>query len=701
MIHSKATAVLMRLKEMDRKYKIKHKEEKRTHSLVSTESSLENTPKSNNSKLVHEGNEIASKVSAESKMEMQGSGTNNVNSSDEDVHSKKSPKISPRTRTEVSLSVEIEGNIRSASRTEESLRTVSNLESDLKTNSQIRDDVLLSEDSRRHGEESSAATIFSKRSAAPETISEVVKSRNEGKSNTTNPEDDTTIDEVIRISDERSEIISELSNPIDKDEDASNVSSMDEQKLQYENDTFEEASNSSGSSSSTELQLKKSSEELAGETVISGVKEIKITSHKQAEIIQEKVINDEKDKEIIELIAPKIIKSNSECDVGLDEELSNYVRTTENVDEVLPINLLKPSKQTTTGKKHVRKSRKQRKSSNENTEEKTEDLSVVSDDHERSTKVNNNEDALLKENSSSMIVKSASNEGKIVKETLKVKKESLSNEQTPVEIEEEANREPETISSEKLLTETPKKTDATSTLRELNKDAINAIVRRHRIQTINKITDKPRYKNYKTVVKLPSAESEVPENMEKNESKSLENIRTDSSHNQRVRGRRAKVKRVSKASKARKGSYQGKVEEKQSKFECRQSRHLRKQAAALRMQQEREDIRNYLLELECTRLEFGPGEMTSATIPPFKPLEFPKISAFKKPELEDSNLPTDGIVALQEKILTIRQWLKDQYFLYRDYSKLAQTVNAKYIPASLEDAKKTIRQLQSATIESK
>lgn len=235
---------------------------------------------------------------------MQGPGTNNAKSSDEDVHSKKSSKISPRTKTEVS--VEIESNIRSASRTEESPRTISNLESDLKTNSEIKDDVLLSEDSRRHGEESSAATIFSKRSVAPETISEAIKSRyepssrgSERKSNVTNPEDDdTTIDEVIRISDERSEIISELSNAIDKDdhedEDASNVSSIDEQKLQYENDTFEEASSSTSSTSSTELHLKKSSEELAQGTVISGVKEIKITSLKHAEIIQEKVINDEK-----------------------------------------------------------------------------------------------------------------------------------------------------------------------------------------------------------------------------------------------------------------------------------------------------------------------------------------------------------------------------------------------------------------------
>lgn len=36
----------------------------------------------------------------------------------------------------------------------------------------------------------------------------------------------------------------------------------------------------------------------------------------------------------------------------------------------------------------------------------------------------------------------------------------------------------------------------------------------------------------------------------------------------------------------------------------------------------------------------------------------------------------------------IRQWLKDQYILYKNYSNLAQTVNSKYIPVSLEDAKR-------------
>lgn len=47
-----------------------------------------------------------------------------------------------------------------------------------------------------------------------------------------------------------------------------------------------------------------------------------------------------------------------------------------------------------------------------------------------------------------------------------------------------------------------------------------------------------------------------------------------------------------------------------------------------------------------------------------------------------------GLAELQKRILMIKQCLKDQYILYRDYSSLAQTVNSKYIPASLEDAKK-------------
>ena len=46
MLHSRATAALMRLKEMDKKYNIKRNEGTRIQSNVSTESSLENSPRS-------------------------------------------------------------------------------------------------------------------------------------------------------------------------------------------------------------------------------------------------------------------------------------------------------------------------------------------------------------------------------------------------------------------------------------------------------------------------------------------------------------------------------------------------------------------------------------------------------------------------------------------------------------------------------
>lgn len=45
MLHSKATAALLRLKEMDRKYNIKRNEGKRVHNNISTESSPEGSPR--------------------------------------------------------------------------------------------------------------------------------------------------------------------------------------------------------------------------------------------------------------------------------------------------------------------------------------------------------------------------------------------------------------------------------------------------------------------------------------------------------------------------------------------------------------------------------------------------------------------------------------------------------------------------------
>lgn len=98
----------------------------------------------------------------------------------------------------------------------------------------------------------------------------------------------------------------------------------------------------------------------------------------------------------MELVAPKILQSTSECDIGLDEELSNYVRTTENVDEMVPISLLKLCRQTAS-RKHARRGKRHRKSSNENTE-----ACSMASDHEKLTepKENNADHDLPMENGS-------------------------------------------------------------------------------------------------------------------------------------------------------------------------------------------------------------------------------------------------------------------------------------------------------------
>lgn len=90
--------------------------------------------------------------------------------------------------------------------------------------------------------------------------------------------DETTIEEASRISGERSEIVSELFHATDKsiptNQSQSKSSSNAVQKVQYESDTFENASSSTGSSSSAEEQLKTSEEEVAQGTIRSGVKQI-------------------------------------------------------------------------------------------------------------------------------------------------------------------------------------------------------------------------------------------------------------------------------------------------------------------------------------------------------------------------------------------------------------------------------------------
>ncbi|XP_076637129.1 uncharacterized protein LOC143349619 [Colletes latitarsis] len=768
MLRSKATAALLRLKEMDRKYNIKCIEGKRGQSNVSTESSIDDTPRNLRSGFKASGNdepdavrsftatdagdEARSKASSKPKIQVKipsliGKGDDILSSKNVST-SKKSSEDSFEISNKTSVADEsrgVQSKGEDVSMTKESSKTLSSLESTLKEDSinvKAKVEVGASEsvDRLKNSDESSVATILSEasggskiifgtirsvdaesstRSDRKSNVSEEIASRsNDQESNAAN--DEATIDEVIGISGERSEIILELSHATDKDDNRSKDSSRVEQK-EYESDTFEEVGSSTASTSSAEDRLEETLiKETFQNTIRSGVKQIMITPHKQVEGVQKIVTDDSprddlsRDKEIIELVAPKIMQNTSECDIGLDEELSNYVKTMEDVDEMLPISLLKISKQTTSARKQVRRNKRHRKSSNENTSESLEKTeSPESSVLEKLTKrkENKNEDYEPRENSSATITKDT---GQKNEKEMKTTETSLLNERSKLETVDAEKKtsendtctvESKTISSGVLLKETPKTSDVTCTLRELNRDAIDAIARRHRIIRVPKNTfnKSGHSRKFGTIVKLPSTEYETPGKYESDESRtgSLDNLK-ESSQDQRTK-KRNKSKRISKASKVRKPPSCGKVEEKQSRFDCKQSRRLRKQAAALRLHQERQDIRNYLLELECTRLEFGPGNtLASSKLPPFKPLEFPKIATFEKPEPADVNVNSKHEVAgLQERISTIKQWLKDQYVLYRDYSSLAQTMNAKYIPASLEDAKRTIRQLQKATIKTR
>lgn len=106
------------------------------------------------------------------------------------------------------------------------------------------------------------------------------------------------------------------------------------------------------------------------------------------------------------------------------------------------------------------------------------------------------------------------------------KQESIGTTEQEVSKGELQSAKPECLSSEgEFLTETPKRSDATSTLRNLNKDAINAIVRRHRVQTSKEVASKSRHgRNIETVVKLPPGEDENCDGS------SLENLATVNFH---------------------------------------------------------------------------------------------------------------------------------------------------------------------------
>ncbi|XP_034952621.1 surfeit locus protein 6 homolog [Chelonus insularis] len=76
-----------------------------------------------------------------------------------------------------------------------------------------------------------------------------------------------------------------------------------------------------------------------------------------------------------------------------------------------------------------------------------------------------------------------------------------------------------------------------------------------------------------------------------------------------------------------------------------------------------------------------------------KPLEFPKILNFiRNDSYKNSDL---NLEILQNHLSNIRQWLKEQYLIYRENSEVAVHINRNYHPTTLNETKKIIYQLQS------
>ncbi|XP_018344734.1 PREDICTED: uncharacterized protein LOC108750040 isoform X2 [Trachymyrmex septentrionalis] len=158
--------------------------------------------------------------------------------------------------------------------------------------------------------------------------------------------------------------------------------------------------------------------------------------------------------------------------------------------------------------------------------------------------------------------------------------------------------------------------------------------------------------------------------------------------------RRKKGTRITNSKSAgNRNSTGSRKEDKALRFDGKQMRGLRKRIVELQLQQEREDLQKYLHKLKNLRLESG------FTQSYFKPLEFPKIAEFTQPDVDDlESKPNDQF---RERVFAIRRWLKDQYILYHDYCTMAQAINAHYVPTTLDDAKKTIRELRKTTIKTR
>ncbi|KAG7212067.1 hypothetical protein KM043_012422 [Ampulex compressa] len=887
MMHSKASAALMRLQELDRKYKAKSDQGTLLRSNVSTESSLESR-RSTSRKASEPNSKIASSK--------------------------------PNLEVRIPLAAV---DLNSSMRTSESSNETSYVESaknSFKKKEILNEKIFEQYDGGSKDERKIAieAAISDNVSGDKWEDSGAFKSDNDDDDEYDNDTDDgTAIDEVISAVDEGSDVITETSRAAAEaetphDHASTNLASHSEDSEvpvvapeMYENDTFEDASNSTSASRLTSqedlndvktVSMSSRSEELV-DNIEPAVIRIKITPRERRGSPRRKTDQD-RDKRVIELVAPKMMEETSECEIGLDEELSNYVKSVESTDrdsdELSPVCLLKPSRNSEalkrykkTPKKSPRESKKvseigelrketplpdkdignpsktakeileviapERKSLvvnlnghpcvTKSIEKKSEvvtskarspmgsarDNSYASEknlegftlesrlpikningdrgitnpsvetsrlDFESTTsssrrnsenvdrgikldKRKNVNGVKLVSMSPREYLEDVKSSGKSWRETAggnkrAVQSPTVSNrEESPDS--ESFSRIAETVSKtrspgllsvsyaqkEKVSSEQGESTstntatrfsassaektedsvarnkkksekedtsdgsragdsknissemfapilkefeerDVTSVLRKLNRDAIDAMAKRQPIsadEAMRRKWDKSGYcRNCGTI-----NSSAFPKVSKENDNKNSETI-IRGKHDRKSKRKKSRTNLKGSKSKNTRKTVDDMRAERTVDLESNRVR-LREQIATMRLQQEREYVGRDIRELKKSGLEIGPGfigelSATDGQSPIIKPLDFPKIADYERPDVAEFD-SRDQFSEYRERISAIRQWLKDQYILYRDYSSLARTLNAKYVPTSLQDAKKTVRELRKGTIKSR
>ncbi|XP_011061083.1 PREDICTED: uncharacterized protein LOC105150003 [Acromyrmex echinatior] len=250
----------------------------------------------------------------------------------------------------------------------------------------------------------------------------------------------------------------------------------------------------------------------------------------------------------------------------------------------------------------------------------------------------------------------------------------------------------EDILEENLDQRIPKKQNAEYVLKKRSHK--DASAKKHtNSKTATKASKSPFDKKSASQIQNILKTRKVKEENENCHSSEKHKISNHNSHEHNFKRRKKGTRTTNSKSAVNRNSTGSHKEDKALRFDGKQMRGLRKRIVELRLQQEREDLQKYLHKLKNLRLELG------STGSYFKPLKFPKIAEFTQLDVDDlESKPNDQF---RERVFAIRYWLKDQYILYRDYCTMAQAINAHYVPTTLDDTKKTIRELRKTTIKTR